>query len=99
MVSLVGRDQECACEGISAWEKKKPKKKTPESHKAVSPCGQFVVDDSAVCDDFTQTQLQVHFSLRDTDGGFEFRCAGRTRQTPPVCAGCVAQSHKTRRLI
>lgn len=27
-----------------------------------------MVDDSAVCDDFTQAQLQVHFSLRDTDG-------------------------------
>lgn len=25
-----------------------------------------MVDDSTVCDDFTQTQLQVHFSLQNT---------------------------------
>lgn len=31
-----------------------------------SPCGQFMADDATVRDDFTQTKLQVHFSLHDT---------------------------------
>ncbi len=31
---------------------------------AASPCCQLVADDSAVCDDLTETQLQVNLSLR-----------------------------------
>lgn len=36
---------------------------------SASPCGEFMVDDSTVCDDFTQTQLQVHLSLQDSTHG------------------------------
>ena len=61
-----------------------------------------MADDSAVCDDFTQTQLQVHFSLRNTQEQ-QFARAFKCKRSE-ICkvftnASASGQHHKDGRYI